>query len=306
MADPNDPSHALQLNPGVSASTTVHTLTPAQHVAGVAGGNIYLDLKARLRDETAVTQFTATIDSLRAGGTIDLLLQDSVQETGAGGSTGVRVTTLNETTVPPPSTSRDKNYTNIFRPDGSGTPTVDLAAFGGSTETKVDSLYDFRNLDGAGNRTVAGVIAGKTTGNIIVKDGEGAADTTINGAGGLTAPTIDVLALSDLLGTGHIDVNVGGSVNLTENSGDLRVGLIRSRGDDVTLTSLDGSIVDAKTGDDMDPAGDTATDVVGVNITLLAAMGGIGSTRNFLEIDSSNYNGSKKDGLLDAEALNGI
>ena len=31
--------------------TTVHRLTAAQHVVGVAGGDIYLDLKAVLRDQ---------------------------------------------------------------------------------------------------------------------------------------------------------------------------------------------------------------------------------------------------------------
>ena len=45
----------------------------------------------RLRSEAPVSEITATIDSLRAGGTIDLLLQDSVQEFGAKVSSGVAV-----------------------------------------------------------------------------------------------------------------------------------------------------------------------------------------------------------------------
>ena len=279
----------------------MHTLTAAQHAVGVAGGNIYLDLKARLRDATAVTSFTATIDSMRAGGTLDLLLRDSVQETGGGGSTGVRVTTLTESTG-----SGDANFTSKFRPDGAAA-SFDLAAFGGLTITLRDSVYDFRNLDGAGNRTVAGLIAGKTTtGNIEIKDVEGAADTTVNGAAVTAAPIIGVLGLSDLLGTGHIDIDVDGSVTLGEITGDLRVGLIRSRGADVTLTALDSSIVDAATGDGVVPVGDANPDVVGVNVTLLAALGGIGSTANFLEINSSNLDGTVSNGLLDAEAKNGI
>ena len=36
-----------------------------------------------------VESVTATVDTLRAGGTIDLLLQDSVQEYGASASAGV-------------------------------------------------------------------------------------------------------------------------------------------------------------------------------------------------------------------------
>ncbi|MGD9713188.1 MAG: beta strand repeat-containing protein, partial [Thermomicrobiales bacterium] len=271
--------------------------------------DINLDLKARLRSETAVTEFTATIDSLTAGGTINLLLQDSVQETGAGDSSGIRVTTLSENDFPITKTPgvKDKNYTNYFRDDKSGTTKFNIGAFGGNNISPKDSLYDFRNLDGSGNRTVAGLIAGNTNGNIIIKDVQGAADDTINGMAGLNEPTIDVVGLSNLLGTGHIDVNVDGMVTLAETTGDLRVGLIRSRGDDVTLTSLDGSIVDAPTGAiDGAPTGDSTPDVVGINLTLLAPMGGIGSTSNFLEIDSSNRDGKAEKGLVDGQALNGI
>ena len=52
--------------------------------------------------------------------------------------------------------------------------------------------------------------------------------------------------------------------------------------------------------------GDAAPDVVAVNVTLLAALGGIGSNANFLEIDSSNKDGSVSNGVLDAQALNQI
>ncbi len=106
------------------------------------------------------------------------------------------------------------------------------------------------------------------------------------------APRIGVLGLSDLLGTGHIDVNVDGKVTLGEVAGNLRVGLIRSRADDVLLTAQAGAIVDAKTGDGVAPTGDLDPDVVGTNITLTALLG-IGSAINFLEIDSSNQRRSR-------------
>ena len=58
-------------------------------------------------------------------------------------------------------------------------------------------------------------------------------------------------ALTDLLGTGHIDVNVDGSVTLTEVAGDLRVGQIRSRASNVAPDrAASASIVDAPTGAD--------------------------------------------------------
>ncbi len=256
----------ITLDPSASDAATVHQLTAAQHVVGVAGEDIYLDLKAVLRDESAATEFTATIDSLRAGGTIDLLLQDAEKDPRAGAGAGVRVTTLQEAETPNPPGVKDATFVNFFRPDSSG------GATGGTTATPVNCIYAFRDLDlETGERTVAGLIAGTTDGNIIINDAEGA---------GVEQPTIAVLGLTDLLGTGYIDVNVDNWVNLTEVTGDLRVGLVRSRGNDVTLTASDGSIVDA--------CNDLASDVTGVNITLTALRGGIGTFMNRLEFNWSN------------------
>ena len=294
----------VDLDPSTSPDTVVHTLTAAQHAVASAGNDIYLDLKSHLRAEPAVTEFTATIDSLTAGRTLDVLLQDSVQEIGAGANAGVRVTTLQETTTPLVPGVRDSSFKTFFRPDGSSMPSRNLAAFGG-TEALRNSTYDFRNLDATGGRTVAGLIAGGaaagSTGNIVVNDVQGKADGTVNGAAGLAAPTLHLLGLSDLLGTGHVDINVDGKVTLAETAGDLRVGLIRSRGNDVSLESQRASIVDAATGDGANPLGDTTPDVVGINITL-KAFASIGSATNFLEIDSSNKDGAVFNGVLNADA----
>ncbi len=258
----------FELDPSTSTADTVHRLTPAQHVVGAAGRDIYLDLKAVLRDATPVTEFTATIDSLTAGGSIDLLLQDAEQETGSGNSSGVRVTALQVSETPPP---KDGYYHTRFWEDDGPVQAKDVGAFGGNAVDR-NCIYAFRDLDPAtGERTVAGLIAGTTNGNIIINDAEGA---------GVQQPTIAVLGLTDLLGTGHIDVNVDNWVDLTEITGDLRVGLIQSRGDDVTLTASDGSIVDA--------LNDLASDVTGVNITLTALRGGIGTFANRLEFNWSN------------------
>ena len=265
----------------------MHRLTPARHVVGVSGGDTYLDLRARLRDATPVTEVVATIDSLRAGGTIDLLLQDSVQETGAGAASGVRVTTLQETSIPLPSTSKDKHYTSYFRPDGVVAPSRDLGAFGG-TEVIRDSLYDFRDLDSAGNRTNAGLIAGNTTGNIIItaKNSQ-PADIQVS-----------VLGITDILGSGHIDVLTNGYITLAEQFDDMRVGNITSTADDVTLTAP-VSIVDA--------LADSSADVTGVNITLRALAEGIGSDGNFLETNLlDTVSDVAKTGVLRADAPQNI
>ena len=75
----------------------------------------------------------------------------------------------------------------------------------------------------------------------------------------------------------------------------------------VTLTSLNASILDSPTGADAAATtGDAAADVVGQNITLFTRLGGVASTSNFLEIDSSNYNGAALNGLLNVTSLNGV
>lgn len=279
----------ITLDPSASDAGTVHRLMPVQHVVGVANGDLYLDLKAVLRDETPVAQVTATIDSLTAGGSIDVLLQDAEQETGAAAGAGVRVTTLKEhddfdyPSSTPADGTRDWDFVNFFRPDSGSATSKDLAAFGGTTSTFVNCIYDFRDINRqTGDRTsVAGLIAGTTTGNIIINDAEG-----VQNAASLEAPTVAVRGLTNLLGTGHIDVNVDGWVDLTETIGNLRVGLICSRGDDVTLTTSDALIVDALT--------DLGSDVRGVNITLRGLRGGIGTFMDRLEFSWSN----PTDGLL--------
>lgn len=250
----------------------VHYLTAAQHVVGVAGGDIYLDMKAVLRQTPLVDEFTAMIDSLTADGSINVLLQDAVQEYGVDGAyAGVRVTTLREGG----SGIKDATFLHYFRPDTGVGKSKNLAAFGGRFSLPINGVYDFRNLDPAtGDRNVAGLVAG--TGNIIVEDMDGA---TTSGIAGLTETTIAVRALTDLLGTGHIYINVDNWVNLTETTGDLRVDLVQSRGGDVTLTASDASIVDA--------CNDLASDVTGVNITLTAP-GGIGTFMNRVEFNWSD------------------
>ncbi|MEO6651293.1 MAG: hypothetical protein ABIP17_01380, partial [Ilumatobacteraceae bacterium] len=152
----------------------------------------------------------------------------------------------------------------------------------------------------------AGVIAGD---DIIIADtqGLGGSPTNPSGTVGTSVPRINVAGFTDVLGLGHVDVNVDGSVELEEVDGDLRVGMIRSRASDVTLRSRNGSITDAPTGSNAAATtGDVYADVVAINVTLHAASGTIGSNSNFLEIDSSNRDGASFDGLLNADALGNI
>ncbi|MGB7963803.1 MAG: hypothetical protein WCF12_12730, partial [Propionicimonas sp.] len=280
-----DPSAAL-----AAGGDVTYTLTPVRHVVGVATGNLFLDLKARLRQEDPVTEFTATIDSLRAGGTIDVLLQDSVQESGAATSAGVRVTTL----VASP--AGDANYTTYFRPDQPPAPAYDIGAFGG-TETQRASTYDFRDVDptvgSAHDRTGAGLIAGN---NVII--------AAVSAASAAADHRINILALTELHGTGtdlegagRIDILTNGWIGtattpVADITGNLRVGTIQSNFADVFLAAPERIL---------DVEADAAADVIGVNLTMTAGTGlvtgGIGTPTNFLE---TNVDLTQATGTLNA------
>ena len=96
-----------------------------------------------------------------------------------------------------------------------------------------------------------GLLAGR---HIRVKDVEGFLDSSGLAADSHSPTKISIEGFTDLAdtGTGWIDVNVNGHVTLKEVSGDMRVGLIRSRGSNVTLTAA-VSILDSNPAD-ADPA----------------------------------------------------
>ena len=91
-----------------------------------------------------------------------------------------------------------------------------------------------------------GLIAGR---HIVIRDSEGIANGPLAAdiAGGKTIRIFGYTNLADA-GSGWLDVNVDGSVVLEEISGDLRVGLVRSRASTVKLTAA-VSILDADPGD---------------------------------------------------------
>ena len=91
----------------------------------------------------------------------------------------------------------------------------------------------------------------------------------------------------------------------------MRIGLIRSRLHDVVLWVPSGSMLDADPGDCPGGdraacAGDDPADVAGVNITLHALNGTIGTADNFLEIDLVDHAvklGALNLGVLNAESV---
>ena len=116
--------------------------------------------------------------------------------------------------------------------------------------------------------------------------------TAVGGGIGLLANSIEIDSSNP--GFGLVTATADQSIFLTEVLGDLNLASVTSRLADVTLVALGGSILDGQN--------DAASDVTGVNITLTANAGGIGSSTDALEIDSSN----PSRGMLNATALQSI
>ena len=89
-----------------------------------------------------------------------------------------------------------------------------------------------------------------------------------------TDPIINVFGITELSGSGDINVLTNGFITLMEETGDLRAGAITSTANDVTLYSP-ARIIDGLN----DPAG-ADTNVTGVNITLTADNNNLGQSNS--------------------------
>ncbi len=116
--------------------------------------------------------------------------------------------------------------------------------------------------------------------------------TALKGSIGTKANAIEIN--SSLQKKGLVSATARDDINLTEDAGDLNIGKIVSKTGDVCLTTNRGSILDGNN--------DTGVDVQGVNITLVAHQGDIGSPTNYLDVDSGN----PQPGMVTATADGGI
>jgi hypothetical protein len=337
LAEIATPSTPIAITPTASP-TDSHVLTPAQRFTVIAGGdpslglgNAYLDVKARRRDDPgthlsrpklasdkAITDYEVIIDAVNTTGNADLRLEGSVTETDTTGTTypggmpghagGILVVYAGH---PAPG---ERHFTYFVPPPSEpAVPKLDVGAFAfaGASATHINSTYDFRAYDAAGNLWRPGITAGR---NIIIT----AADSN--------APDpkiVNVYGITEILGGGsasssdqhHIDVLTNGYITLHEKTDDLRVGSITSTGSpsmdeprsgDVTLFAH-AAIIDA-----LNDGPGAGGDVTGRNITMTAGdnkitgvtandqsgRGGIGTPGNFLEVNE-NANGAPL-GVLNA------
>ena len=247
-----------------------------------AGGSAYLDLLSHLRDSsvpdpagTPGAAYTFAVGPIVAGDSIFARLRTSVYETGTGETGFVHVTATG------PSPTGD--FVNFYWPDIPFNRGDTEGAFATNPHA-INSTYSFSLLD-------AGAAVG--TGSITV-DAANAADV-------VDTHRINVIALSEIRDTGNITMHTSGFITDTEKTADLRVNVIKSFDDDVTLTGP-VNIVDAPDGGGIPPfPGSDSPDVIGVNINLVAGTAGpgsIGAANNYLEVDVAY----SRFGLLNAKA----
>ena len=221
--------------------------------SSTAGDDVRLNLTTLLRNDALVVttpgDLMIDVDAITAGGDIDLLVRDNIRQTigGSSATSGIRV---EGSTI-----ANAVRYTH-FQLETGGARFLDQGAFAGTDNGILEATYRFNDHTNAG-LTVGG-------------------DLTIAAASG--SSRIDIHAVTDLLGEGGLNVDTVGVVSVTELNGDMRVGLIRSGDDDVTLVSP-GSIVDA---DD-----DETADISGNALNLMATVT-VGTQDNAVEIDSSS------------------
>jgi len=176
----------------------------------------------------------------------------------------------------PSEPSLTKPYFNRFHPDKEDAngniikASQDPGAFASLDDSNtIPATYNLSEITAGGG----------ATGNIII-------NAAMPTAGD---PRINLVAIADLIGTGHIDADTNGFISFVETTGDLRVGKIWSRDDDVTLTAVDGSIVDAPTG-----AG-AAADSAAMSLAEVVC---VGAPLDGLEVRVSGPGGELPDGEI--------
>ncbi len=246
-----------------------------------AGTDINLDMLTWLRDPSITTPtvsspYNIQVDHLVAGQSINLRLQATLLGVGTKALPGVEV---NVNGTPDPGDP----YFNYYTPDIGSPGNYDPGVFG-LTPSAVPSTYNFSLLD-AGSADQNGSV------NVYAANDNPTA-TRIN----ISTPDVDVHNL------GNVNADTNGFINLTEPGNDMRIGLIRSSDDNVTLDAF-GSLLDAPVGSPNPPPigvqpPRTSPNVVGVTVTLTAEHGSIGTDSNFLQVLTS----VDRFGVLNAQA----
>ena len=227
-----------------------------------ADGDVWLDLRGinRSMPSSNVLIHAGSIDAHN----VDVLLRPTLDQTTLGPAPSFNVDVFESV----------QNVHSIrkfhFRPEAAGVFSAPLSVFGIGNVEKT-STYFFNGITATGNINLATAILPNNS-----------------------PIDINILAYTDIVGSGKVDAAGNGLVEIIEKTGNLQVGRIATSSGDVFLGSLNGDIVDQEH--------DAAADVLGNNLTFAANQGAIGSKENPIEINSSLPTA----GLVTATAMNGI
>ena len=296
LARTDTPTTAEPLLPITSDLLTLHTLMPVTRFSVRApNGAAWMDLEAHDRS-TVGDPYTVIIDDVTTKFDADLFLRVSKRDPGTGNSGGIKV---KDRPIP----AGTPYFAHYKTPDPATTAPFH-AGFGigldgnPAFEAPTTSIYDFRQKDTAGNRTLPGITS--TNEDIIIESERVE----------VTEPFTHVRGIFEGSDTGHVDVLTNGWIAIYEDTQDFRVGRIKSTANYVILWSP-RMIIDA-----LDDGGyaDEA-DVAGTDITMCPGVrrpndmpartpsdadcadgnrltGGVGTPDNFLEINVDVLNGS--------------
>ncbi|UWQ93699.1 hypothetical protein K3727_21740 (plasmid) [Rhodobacteraceae bacterium M382] len=264
--------------------------TEDESLYGASGDNIWLDLGMRLRTgNTTAATTTVAIGVVAAATEATLSLRSAVRENVNGQGAGVLVDG---------DTDDDGTYFEFFYDDPtSPAPDADLgpgAGYSANATELTTTTWDI-DLVEAGSR--------------ITVNGTNSDGSTIRGAGDndLRIVSNTNILQGDLDGDGahYIDAATNDDITLTEidavlsnDLDDLRVGRINSSAGHVTLEAPRNILDSDPTDGTVDP-----WDVGGVDITLTANAGGIGTDADFLETNLvDDVLGATQSGVLTATA----
>jgi hypothetical protein len=232
----------------------------------IAKGDVFLDLEGRLRS-ASIAQPIFAGSNIQTTGDINILLQPTVREVvpnpNMGAGTVNRV--INGNAVAPV-TSSARGDARFF-PDYSQSSTT-------------AGTFDFDLLR-----------AGDVNGDITITAARPSASD----------PSVGFRSGSDIGTNGELNVQINGSLDLTEQRGDIRIRNVVSNAGNVSLTAIGdlGSIYDLA--NEGTVVGTTPW-ITGNGVSLRSRDGGIGSATDFLEINSSN----QTNGGVIALATNGV
>ncbi|MBS0263399.1 MAG: hypothetical protein JSS02_15765, partial [Planctomycetes bacterium] len=221
-----------------------------------AGDSVFLNLQGRVRSST-ITDALFIGSTIVTPGLVDLLIQPTQREVETQGTAGTTFAYRINTQTP---AQPGDGVSQQVNSDSSG-PEYDPRVFPSySQATAVDAAFQFDLI--------------QTGGNLTINSPNPATDARVS-------------FKSDTIVPGNVAAHLGGSISLTERSGDFHVDTIWSEFGDVALATLGaGASILGVANDSATPVGQTPW-VIGNGVSLSARDGSIGTATDFLEINSS-------------------